>query len=264
MSKCSPDAVRALLIAGVCLGSLATENAIGSLILNIDQQPGDNLTAPLDSNITGPQPIHGSRLPQAVGEGHWGAACTQVTRILAKQQPDVDALGIFALCAAIRNEKAAANTALARLKEAEALPGYYAQMTWGILLLRDNAPDKAVALFKQVLADRPGDPLAAYFSGEALHAYGKDTEAIAAFRATLSAWPQHAPALSALARLTTKGNASSSTLKSAIEMAERATRIDPGNRGYWQQLADLHELAGNQGQANAIRLQWLKPRPLPK
>jgi len=248
------------LIAAACLGLLATENVFGNLILNIEEQPATGLIAPNDANTPVPQPASNSQLLQALREGHWSAACALATRILAKQQPDVDALGVFAMCAALRDEKSIANTALTRLEEAEGTPAYYGWLSRGILLLRGKSLENAEADFKKTLEDRAGDPLALYFFGETLHARGKDTEAIASFRATLSAWPEHAPALSAIARLTSKGKASRTAIKSAIEMTERATRIDPSNRGYWQQLADLHDRAGNQGQANAIRLQWLKPR----
>ncbi len=250
-----------VLSTGTANGALAPETAKSPAptVFPLLEEPGDPAIKPLLSdeqlrNLTS------SQITASLSKGLWNSVCSSATAILAKQQPDVDALGAFALCAALRNDKDAVTTSLKRLKEAEFPPRYYEQLTQGIVLLRNKSPDKAGTVFKNVLQQRADDPLALYFAGEAFHAQGKDAEAIASFKSSLKAWPDHAPAHSAVARLTAAGNASKSALQSAITSAERATKIDPGNRAYWQQLADLCEKAGETGRANAIRLQWLTRR----
>lgn len=203
------------------------------------------------------------QLIQAVARGQWMAACNQATAIMAGQRPDLDALGVFAICAALRNDGEATRSARDALNQREAPPNYYARLVEGILLLKGKAPQKAEAAFVAIREQRATDPLAWYFTGEARHAQGKEAEAITAFKASLEAWPEHAPALAAVARLSTKGSASKEALATAISMTEQATRIEPDNRGYWKQLADLCERAGETGRASAIRLQWLTPRALP-
>lgn len=218
---------------------------------------------PLQSLISDAELVESSYFTIPLSNGLWNVACARATNALAKQQPSVDALGIFSMCAAIRNDTKAVNAALMRLKEVESPSHYYEQLTQGIMLLRNKSPDKASAVFKNALQQRAGDPLTLYFAGEASYAQGKVADAIANFKSCLKGWPDHAPAHSALARLTASHNASKSTLKSAIASTEQATKIDPANRGYWRQLADLCDRAGETGRANAIRLQWLTPR-IPK
>lgn len=250
-----------LLWSGTALGALLLEADKDAPVLStLLEGSGDTQLQPLISDT---ELVESSYLSVPLANGQWTSACARATHVLAKQQASVDALGIFAMCAAIRNDTKVVNTALKRLKEAEPPPHYYAQLTEGILLLRSRTPDKAGAAFKSILQQRANDPLAFYFAGEASHAQGKNADAIAYFKSSLKAWPNHAPAHSALARLTVSGNASKSALQSAIASAEQATKIDPANRGYWKQLANLCERAGETGRANAIRLQWLTPR-IPK
>lgn len=201
-----------------------------------------------------------SQLSQAVAHGRWRSACALATRLLAQKVADIDALGTFALCAAVRDDKGTVEKALRRLVEAEAAPRYYEQLVRGVVLLNGGAPDKASAVLATALRTYPGDPLVLYFSGEASRARGKVAEAITSFESVLAVWPEYAPALSAIAHLSTPADVSSASLQTAITLAERAASIEPGNLAYWQQLANLCERAGEHGRASAIKLQWMTPR----
>ena len=201
-----------------------------------------------------------SNLTEALSKGHWNPACAIAIKTLAQQQPVLDALGVFAMCAALHNDRKAVTTALKRLEEAEFPPHYYQQLTQGILLLKDKTPAKASAVFASVLQQRPADPLALFFAGEAFYAQRKNAEAMASFKSSLTGWPDHAPTHAAIARLLATDHAPKSALQSAIASSERATKIDPANQAYWQQLADLLDRADETGRASAIRLQWLTRR----
>jgi tetratricopeptide (TPR) repeat protein len=166
----------------------------------------------------------------------------------------------------------------------EPLPHFYTDLAQGIRQLMDEEPEVALKTFSRVLKQERERPsasiftsitldgpnnrvtgggataLANYFRGEALFALGREDEAIQSFRASLDEWPEHAPALAAIARLTAGADASSEALATAVAMTEQATRIEPTNLGYWRQLADLCERNGETGRASAIRLQWLTPR----
>jgi tetratricopeptide (TPR) repeat protein len=226
----------------------------GSLLLE--------LAAPASAAAERAEPgtASGTAALNAISRGRWASACGTATKILAARIPDVDALGVFALCSAIDNDAAAAGSALERLHEAES-PRYYGALTEGILDLRNGLPAQAETAFKTVLKAKSGDPLAAYFNGEALHAQRKDAEAIAAFRKVLKAWPDHAPALTAVARLLAGAKASRDNLQEALAMAERAAAVDPTNRAHWKLLAELCARTGQAGRANAISVQWLSGLP---
>ena len=267
MSKFIQHARKPALMLSAFAWILAAGTAFAALIPEVDNRTTASLSPLLNRGTTEVEPLvsdedilRASYLIEPLTKGLWSTACARATKVLAKQQPVVDALGVFAMCAAIRNDMNALNTALKRLKEVESMPHYYEQLAQGIVHLNTKSPEKAAAIFKNVLQQRPDDPLALYFAGEASHALGRNTEAISRFKSSLDTWPDHAPALSALARLSISGNASKSALQSAMATAEHATRIDTTNRAYWQQLADLCDRAGEHGRANAIRLQWLTPR----
>ncbi|MBL0090647.1 MAG: tetratricopeptide repeat protein [Ideonella sp.] len=221
-----------------------------------------DLTAPADTtpDLVGLGTASGLSALKAISRGRWPNGCNIATTVLARKVADVDALGVFTMCAAIRNDVAVVGTALKRLHEAETAP-YFSALSQGIVDLKARSPDKANAAFKILLKSRPGDPLALYFSGEALHARQKDTEAISAFRAVLKTWPDHAPALTAAARLMASPKASKDDLKEALTMSERATAIDPTNQAHWQLLADLCNQAGQSDRASAITLQYLSGPP---
>lgn len=191
--------------------------------------------------------------------GSWRKACSIAADALARGEQNVDALGVFGMCAALRNDQAAASPALQRLRETEAPPHYYAAMTEGILQLRGGAAEKANATFAAVLKSRPADPLALYFSGEAQHQLKRDAQAIASFKAVLKRWPDHAPALASAAKLLAAPKAPPQELKEAVAMTEHATAIEPMNLDYWKQMADLYERAGQHDRAAAVKLQWLNP-----
>lgn len=191
--------------------------------------------------------------------GSWRKACGIAADALGRGEQNVDALGVFGMCAALRNDRAAADTGLRRLREAETLPPYYAPMTEGILHLRNGAASKAEGTFMTVMASRPADPLALYFSGEAQHQLKRDSQAIASFKAVLKHWPDHAPALASAARLLSAPKASPQELKEAVALTERATAIEPMNTDYWKQMAELYDRVGQHDRAAAVKLQWLSP-----
>ena len=74
-------------------------------------------------------------------------ACVTATRVLAHKVPDVEALGVFALCSAVTGDRRATESALTRLKEAETSP-YFGPLAQGVLHLRDKQPEKAQASWR--------------------------------------------------------------------------------------------------------------------
>lgn len=199
------------------------------------------------------------RLPAALSRGSWAQACSLAAKALAGQQPEMDALGVFALCSAVSDQKETVAASLRRLRESEPPPYYYATLTEGVSQLRLGAHERAEAALQQVLRSRPADPLATYFVGELLHARGKDAEAVASFKAVLARWPDYAPAMAAAAQLLAAPRASRAQLKEAIRLSERAAAVEPMNLAYWRQLADLCRRDGQNARAEAITLQWLTP-----
>jgi tetratricopeptide (TPR) repeat protein len=198
-------------------------------------------------------------LQAALQRGQWRTACSIASNSLAHEETNLDALGVFGMCSALAKDQAASETALRRLREAEGASSYYAAMTEGILQLRSSTALSAETTFKTILKSRSSDPLALYFSGEALHQLKRDPQAIASFKAVLVRWPDHAPALAAAARLLASPKASPRELQEAVAMTERATAIEPMNLDYWKQMAELYKRTGQPGRAAAVTLQWLSP-----
>jgi len=265
-----PSALRRALLSLLFVAPFA----LAAPTLQQDNPPGSAPASPLLAPI-GPSgsPSEAGRFDGATGDlamdalahGRWAAACGAATAVLARQVPDLTAVGVFALCSAVANDRSAVRAAVGRLRGAES-PAYFQPLAEGVLLLHDKAPDKALASFRDALNTRAGDPLAHYFEGEALHAGNKPAAAQSAFRATLATWPQFAPALTASARVLSGPKASQADLRAAVSLVEQATKIEPTNRGYWKLLADLCRRTGDEGRANAIELQYLRPRlpPAPR
>lgn len=263
MTHLLPHARCALLTLSASLSLLIGSAALATPVPSVTAPK--QITSPLleleaqASKAQGPVALgtaSGMSALNVVSRGRWMSACGIATTVLAHKVADVDALGVFALCAAIRNDTAAASRAVERLREAESVP-YYGLLTQGILRLKEGEPEKAESAFKTVLRSRSGDPLALYFNAEALHARQKDTEAIAGFRSVLKSWPDHTPALTSAARLLAAPKATKEDLKEALAMTERATSIDPTNLANWRLLAALCDRTGQQDRANAIAVQWL-------
>ena len=168
----------------------------------------------------------GSMALSAVNRRRWTNACSIATSVLAREVANVDALDVLALCAAIRNDSAATSSAIERLLAAESSP-YDGLLTQGILELKSGSPERAEVAYRTGLQSPAADPLALYFSGEALHAQRMDAKAIGIFRALLTSWPYHAPALTAVARLLAGPRASKASLNESLTLTERATTIDP-------------------------------------
>lgn len=200
----------------------------------------------------------------SLGNGRWTRACQLATSLVASKVPDLDALGVFGVCSASANDRAAADSALRRLRDVDSPPYYYSPLVAGVLQLRDKSAEKAEQSFKAALQARPNDPLALYFSGEAQHARNRDTDALATFNSVLKIWPRFAPAMTAAARLMARPDASRQELTAARELVERATGIEPMNRGYWRLLVEFCERTGQTQRASAIRLQWLTLPSPPK
>ena len=199
---------------------------------------------------------------EALKSGRWLRACQLATGLLAGKVADRDAVGVFGVCAAVRNDVPATDAALLRLRQAEITP-YYLPLVTGVQQLRTKALDAADRSFRTALQARANDPLALYFIGEAQHARGRDAEATASFKLTLQAWPQFAPAMSGVARLMASPKATQDELKTALALADRAAAIEPMNRSYWRLVAELCNRTGQTTRANAITLQWLQPQMLP-
>jgi tetratricopeptide (TPR) repeat protein len=257
------------LLAALVAGALAC-TAAGSTPITLTPDEPDAPASPLLESrdrsgavqaLPG-QGATGHDAMQALSQGRWASACATATHVLAHKVPDVEALGIFALCSAVSGDRNAAAAAQARLKQAEPSP-YYGLLTQGVLHLQDKQPEKAQGSWRALLQARGNDPLLLYFEGEALHARKQPAQAVTAFGGALKAWPDFAPALTALARLGSGPKASPQDLHSALSLAERATQIEPSNRGYWALLADLCRRTGQVGRADAIALQYLRQPKLP-
>jgi tetratricopeptide (TPR) repeat protein len=260
---------RSSLLAALFAGTLACTAAWSTSITSTPDEPGAPASPLLESMnrswAVQPLPSQGATghdAMQSLSQGRWASACATATNVLARRVADVEALGVFAVCSAITGDRDAAATAQARLKEAEPLP-YFGPLTQGVLQLLDKQPEKAQASWWPLLQVRSDDPLVLYFEGEALHARQQSDQAVTAFRRVLEAWPDFAPALTAVARLSAGPKASAQALQTALSLAERATKIEPTNRAYWRLLADLCRRTGQLGRANAIALQYLRPPALP-
>jgi predicted Zn-dependent protease len=261
--------MRSWFFAALVAGALAHPTAWSApvpLARDTTGAPASPLLEPPDP--AGPVPSSpgtgttGHDAMQSLSQGRWATACNTATSVLARRVPDVQALGVFALCSAVTGDRDAAAAAQARLKEAEPSP-YFGPLTQGVLQLQDRQPERAQASWRPLLQARGDDPLVLYFEGEALHARKQPVQAVTAFRGTLKAWPDFTPALTALARLSSGPKASAQELQSALAMAERATQIEPSNRAYWRLLADLCRRTGQVGRADALALQHLRQPSLP-
>lgn len=249
-------------LAGLCLLGAATCGAAPVTAWHAD---GPLAPAPLLSTAPAPRPGDdglsdggsGADALATLKSGHFGAACRQAAAVLAREQADLAALGLYALCRAAANDRAAAGVALERLAGAEPSP-YFAPMAQALLQLHERASAAAAARVAPLLAQRPGDALLQYVNGEVQHARGRDDEALRAFAVTLTAWPDFVPALDASARLLGRPGAAQPALLRARSLAERAAALEPMNAAHWQLLADLCERTGQHDRASAIALQWLR------
>jgi tetratricopeptide (TPR) repeat protein len=203
-----------------------------------------------------PLPEGAASAMTVLSRGRWVEACGTANRILAQRVPDIEALGIFGLCAVLSNDARAASLALARLQEIETVP-HFALLAEGLRQLKSGRRDVASARFTEVLRRRADDPLALYFRGEASHAAGDDLAAVDDFEAVLRTWPEHVPALTAAARVLGAAEGRPDSLLAARDYAERATRLDPWTRANWRLLAELCARTGQPERAAAITLQWL-------
>lgn len=265
MNKCKTRAHFALIPAILACALLVRLGPAAAVVMEeqgktADPSMGIQPASPSVSPATAaPAPEGLMALQTALERGQWRRACSIASNTLARELVSLDALGVFGMCSALAKDQAASDTALQRLRETDGASSYYAAMTEGIVQLRSGAAVKAEATFKAILKSRADDPLALYFSGEALHQLKRDPQAIASFKAVLKRWPDHAPALAAAARLLASPNASPQALKEAVAMTERATVIEPMNLDYWKQMADLYSRVGQHDRAAAVKLQWLSP-----
>jgi hypothetical protein len=257
----------ALALAGAALCvSLADAAPVSMPSDPLLERPSPLFDLPSTAPDSGASDNPNEQTPQAMLDalksGRWLRACHLATALLAGKVADLDALGVFGLCSAAGNDRAAADSALNRLRQVEHKP-YYTPLVAGVQQLRARSLDAAERSFNVALQARAKDPLALYFSGEAQHANGRDAQAIASFKSVLQAWPQFAPAMTGIARLMSGPKATPAELKAALELADRAAAIEPMNRGYWRLVADLCSRTGQTQRANAITLQWLQPQAVP-
>jgi len=113
----------------------------------VTQPPAQAPASPLLAPIAPPAaPLPGvGRFDTLTGEaalaalagGHWLAACRMATAVLARQVPDVNAIGLFGVCAAVNDDRASAQAALARLGEVEK-PPYFGLLVEAVLLLHER------------------------------------------------------------------------------------------------------------------------------
>jgi tetratricopeptide (TPR) repeat protein len=258
---------RAKALAGAAIAFLVTSSASSALLQGSSMADVAATSAAFETilksegfvDITGGKDEYKAS-ERFLARGQWAAACRTATDTLADRRPNIDALGVFALCAAIRNDESMILPSLERLVANEPPPQAYVRLVQAVLHLKEEAPGRALEALEPLRSGDVNSPLASYFAGEALHAQGRDAAAVEAFQACLDLWPEHAPAMVAIARLSIGMDGNKGTLEKAIAMTEQATRIEPSNLGYWRQLADLCERNGEFGRASAIRMQWLTPR----
>ena len=132
--------------------------------------PANLVGLPIEFPVQAVSGTSGRDALNSLSHGRWARACSIASGILARQVADVDALGIFDLCAAISGDRKSAITALARLQEAETTP-YFGLLTEGVLRLLDQQPEKAQVAWGPTLQARRDDPLTQYFEGEAPVSY---------------------------------------------------------------------------------------------
>lgn len=219
--------------------------------------PDMQLSSPQEGVLPAAAPI------TLLSRGRWPEACSSARRILALRIADTEALGVFALCAALAGDDQATSLALERLRESRD-GSHFTLLAEGVRELKAGRADAAAARFHAALRLRADDPLAQYFRGETLRAVGQDRQAIAAFEAVLKTWPEHVPAMTAAARLLAATAAGGDDVLAARAFAERATLVDPWTRTNWILLAELCRRTGQTERAEAIALQWLRmPAPMP-
>lgn len=250
--------VATLLLAVVLASATATRDSTAAVLTTQEgPEPFAGLGIRSEAGEADAAGATGREALAAVSRGRWSSGCAIATRATARGTSDIDALGLFGMCSALLKDVPAVERAVARLGKIENPPRYL-PMVNGIQHLQAKRPQSAEASFRSVMLSDPNDPLANYFLGEALYSRGRTADAVAAFRAVTMKWPEHTPAMTAIARVLSGPNASPADLTEAISFAERATRIDPTNRAQWKLLADLCRRGGQGARADAIELQWLR------
>lgn len=197
------------------------------------------------------------RARAALAKGLWAEALRQSVKVMAQRVPDVDSLGIVALCAAVLGETTLREAALNRLLQVEAEPRYYHTLVSGVVDLTANRVDSAARRFEEILMRSPDDPLLRYFRGRVQEAAGRPQEALADYQATLRKMPDFAPALAAAASLYSTRGAHGK----AVKLMERAVSIDPANPAYARALAEVYDRAGQKDKARALYQELLKAVP---
>ncbi len=242
------------LVSVLSLGLCLSGTADGVPLLELPSIPArEEAEVPLEIPAT----IEAAALNEPLQRGHWTVACARATAALAQAQPLVEALGVFALCAALQDDTEAFGRALQRLREAETSP-YYAVLAQSIADLHAKGHARALSALRRLSETHPEDGLTRYFIGEGEYAGGDGEAARQSFTAVLKVWPKHAPAMVALSRLDATDGASDAALQRAIGQMENATQVEPANRAYWRWLAALCERAGQTSRAQAIALQRLQ------
>jgi tetratricopeptide (TPR) repeat protein len=196
-------------------------------------------------------------LDLAVKRGLWSKACGIATDTLARQEAEIEALKVFAICSALVNNTQATETALLRLRNIEGASSHDVLLIDGIVRLRAGSVEQAITQFNSILQAHPDDPLALYFLGTAFRTEKRTEEAISIFQKLLRQWPDHAPALIAIAGITAGPNAKIEDLRKAIVLTKHATQMEPMNLAYWKKLAELYDRIGDHDRASAIKLQWI-------
>src|SRR5579872_6635649 len=81
------------------------------------------------SALAGGASPRNAEIETALSRGNWTTACGLAEGILAEEKVDRDALGIFGICAALRNDKPTVDIVLTRLKDVEKSSIYYGPLT---------------------------------------------------------------------------------------------------------------------------------------
>jgi len=251
----SGPAIHRCAMAVLLVGAVLTLLPVPSPAISLEQKepavpPPANLPVPVPPVTSPSQEEIDVRSLSAQGvlrKGLWNRAMAESAAILAGGSPDLQAVGVLAVAAAVLGDERAVNTALPKLQESGG-DKYYATLTQGILDLKGKATDKADKAFAAILNAHPNDPLALYFHGEVLNLRGKRQEALTTFKAVIQQTPDFAPALASAADLLAREEQTGE----AITLLERAIAIDPENTPYRRRLVILYAKAGQHERAQQL------------
>jgi len=122
--KSSAKRARRALIGAAVTGLLLMQAVPTALFHGRCQETARAATsapsAPSSAPVQAPDAALSPMLGAELQRGNWRKACSIAADALARGEQNVDALGVFGMCAALRNDQAAASPALQQLRETKA------------------------------------------------------------------------------------------------------------------------------------------------